>query len=333
MSASAVSFRADSVVLWGAPLVARFALAPVCLRALRISLAFGLGCSIPRSAVAATALPGAVLRVSSSKAAASCPNEQAVAAELIRRLPARRSSREGLDLNVRLDAEGRAFTASIDVGGRRQGERKLSAEGPSCAALRDVLVVSLLLLLDDDAESDPPVAPPQLAPPPVQLWLTAGVAATRGLPSGWSSAWYADVALRRPAWDITLGGLWAPSRELDFAPGAVTIHTLGARLGACYVTQRSEWRFGGCLHGVLASLRGQGQAFTSNTTAHRLWYLVGLGPELRWAPSPRLSLGISAQLLLSPEEQTFAIRGIPGAAYHSDRWVEWLGADLSARIW
>jgi hypothetical protein len=286
-----------------------------------------------RSSAAAT-LPGAELTLSRSSAAASCPNEDVVAKELSRRLAPRRPSRQPLLLRVELDAQGTAFTARILVLGRRQGERSLSAEGPGCEPLRDVLVVSLLLLLDDDAESDAPEdAPLAPIPKPVAIWLTGGGAVTHGLPLGWSSAWYAELSLRLPTLEFALGGLWAPDRRVDFSPGSVTLQTLGARAHGCYVVRVNELGFGGCLFGVLASLHGRGDSFTSNVSASRPWFLIGAGPELRWSLLPRLSLGVSGQALVSPFRESFSIQNLPGNAYRTDRWLAWLGVDLSARLW
>jgi hypothetical protein len=258
-----------------------------------------------------------------------------LAKELTRRLAPRVPGRQPLLLHVDLDTQGTAFTAKILVLGRRQGERSLSAEGPGCEPLRDVLVVSLLLLLDDDAESDAPEDVP-LAPlraPAPTLWLTGGGAATHGLPSGWSSAWYGEVAVRLPAWDFALGGLWAPDRRVSFSPGSVSLQTLGARVHGCYVVGVQDLRLGGCLFGALATLRGHAEAFTSNFSARRAWLLFGAGPELRWAVLPKLSLGVSGQVLAAPLQQSFSIQNLPGNAYRTDRWLGWLGADLSIQLW
>ncbi|HEY1534275.1 MAG TPA: hypothetical protein VGF76_09655 [Polyangiaceae bacterium] len=292
-------------------------------------------CALLTRPASAAALPGAELTLSRSAAAASCPSEDVIAKELARRLAPRAQARQPLLLHVDLDVQGTAFTAKILVLGRRQGERNLSAEGPGCEPLRDVLVVSLLLLLDDDAESDAPEDMP-LAPiraPVPTVWLTAGGAATHGLPRDWSSAWYVELALRLPSWDFALGGFWAPDRRVDFAPGSVTLQTLAARAHSCYVIGLQELRLGGCVFGALATLRGRAQEFSSNSSARRSWLLFGAGPELRWAVLSRLSLGLSGQVLAAPFQESFSIQNLPGSAYRSDRWLGWLGADLSVQIW
>jgi hypothetical protein len=297
-------------------------------------LVLSLCALLPRLA-AATALPGAEVTLSRSASAASCPSEDAIAKELTRRLAPRAQARQALLLHVDLDTQGTAFTAKILVLGRRQGERNLSAEGPGCEPLRDVLVVSLLLLLDDDAESDAPedapLAPIRAAAP--TLWLTGGGAATHGLPHGWSSAWYAELALRLPSWDFALGGLWAPDRRVSFAPGSVSLETLAVRGHGCYVVGLPDLRLGGCVLGALATLRGHAEEFSSNFSAARGWLLFGVGPELRWAALPKLSLGLSGQVLAAPFQQSFSIQNLPGSAFRTDRWLGWLGADLSIQLW
>lgn len=284
---------------------------------------------------AAVALPGAELTLSRSTAAATCVSEELIVKELRRRLAPRVQARQPLLLHVDLDAQGTAFTARIRVLGRRQGERNLSAEGPGCEPLRDVLVVSLLLLLDDDAESDAPEDVP-LAPisaPAPTWWLTAGGAATHGLPHDWSSAWYAELALRLLSWDFALGGFWAPDQRVSFSPGSVSVQTLAARAHGCYVIGLQDLRLGGCLVGAVATLRGHAEQFTSNSTAERGWLLFGAGPELRWALLPKLSIGLSGQVLAAPFQQSFSIHNLPGSAYRTDHWLGWLGADLSVQVW
>ena len=48
---------------------------------------------------------------------------------------------------------------------------------------------------------------------------------------------------------------------------------------------------------------------------------------------PKLSLGISGQLLASTHEQSFSIRGLPGMSYGTDAWAGWLGGDVSVQLW
>jgi len=304
--------------------VGRFSLwLPLCLGALE------------GRALAASSLPGADFTLARTPAAARCASEEAIAAQLQRRLTARAKPAEKLSVQVELDAQGTAFTAKIAVLGRRHGERTLRAEGPSCEPLRDALVVSLQLLLDDDAELDTaPSAPPALPKKTAAaLWLNVGGAVTHGVPLAWSSAWNAELSLRLAAWDVALGGLWAPERRLAYAPGAIAIQSWGGRARACYALAARDVRFGGCAVGMLSRLHGQGRGFVDDVSAHRPWLLVGLGPELRWAMAPALSLGLSAQFLVSPFDESFSVEQRPGPAYRTDRVSGWLGLDLGIRVW
>jgi hypothetical protein len=300
------------------------------------ALALGLAVFGSRLAHAAP-VPGAELTLSRAPAAASCPDEAQIARELRANASARAESSEPLALHVELDASGSAFTAQVRVSGRKQGERSLRAEGPTCDALHDVLLVSLSLLLDDDSDSAPPEPRSRATWAPVVApltgWLSAGGAGTRGLPSAWSSAWYAGLALRFQRWDVALAALWAPERSVAFAPGEIAVQTLAARTQGCYALSGRELRVSGCAAGILATLRGQAEHFTVNGSERRTWLLLGLGPELRWFPTRALSLGISGQLLVSAGRPSFSIRGLPGAAYRTDPLVEWLGADAAVRIW
>jgi hypothetical protein len=311
---------------------------PHSLRPGALGLAIALALLSPRLA-RARAVPGAELSVSRSRAASSCPSETELASELEGRASARAESSEPLFLRVALDARGSAFEADVQVSGRKQGERALRAEGPTCEALHDVLLVSLLLLLDDDSDGAAPDSSPKplLAAAPRSAypsgWLTVGGAGTHGLPSAWSSAWHAELTLRSARWDVSLGGLWAPERQVDFAPGQITLQTVAARAQGCYALGGRELRLNGCAVGLLGSLRGQARDFSDDGSARRTWLLLGLGPELRWFPSGALNLGISGQLLASAGRQTFSVSGLQGPAYRTDELLGWLGADLSVRIW
>jgi hypothetical protein len=299
---------------------------------------FAFGFAVLRAQpVHAAAVPGAELTLSRTPAAASCPSEAAIAGELRNRANARAESSEPLFLDVKLDARGSAFTAEVRVTGRKQGERSLRAEGPTCDALHDVLVVSLSLLLDDDSETSPE-SPRQVARPPIAAapptgWLAAGGAGTHGLPSAWSSAWFAELGVRFPRWDVSLGGVWAPERSVSFGPGEIVVQTLAARAHGCYALSGRELRLSGCAVGLLATLRGQAERFTNNDSQRRTWLLLGVGPELRWFPARALSVGISGQLLASLGRQSFSIAGLPGKAYRTDAVVGWVGADVGVRIW
>src|SRR5882724_1632802 len=272
---------------------------------LRLLLCLG---ALEGRALATSALPGADLTLSRTPAAARCASEQAIAAQLQRRLSSRTAGLDPLSVQVELDAQGTAFTAKIVVLGRRQGERTLRAEGPSCEPLREALVVSLQLLLDDDAELDTgPTTKSTPSQKQAALWVNVGGAVTHGLPLAWSGAADAELSLRLPAWDMALGGFWAPERRQTYAPGSVAIAAWGGRARACYAFTARDVRVGGCAVGLLSRLHGQGRGFADDLSASRLWLLVGLGPELRWAMSPAFGLGVSAQFLVSPFEQSFSV--------------------------
>jgi hypothetical protein len=287
----------------------------------------------------AASVPGAGLTLSRTPAAAGCPNEATVAAELRERASARAESSEPLFLDVALDAHGSAFTAEIRVTGRKRGERSLRAEGPTCDALHDVLLVSLSLLLDDDDQAAAPDLLREARPAPTAAaempsgWLTAGAAATRALPIGWSGAAYAELAVRFASWDVRLGGVWAPERRVRFAPGDIAVQTWAARAQSCYAFSGRELRLAGCAAALLSTLRGEGEHFSDNGSQRRAWLLLGFGPELRWFPTRALSIGMSGQLSTSAGRQTFVVAGVPGSAYRTEQWVGWLGADIGVRIW
>jgi hypothetical protein len=113
-----------------------------------------IGMALYLSTRAATAnaaeLPGAHLSVARSAGAETCPDADVLALELSPRLARESAPMLPLDLSVDVARDGDAFVAAIHVQGRKHGERLLRAEGPSCDALHDALVVTLLVVLDEE---------------------------------------------------------------------------------------------------------------------------------------------------------------------------------------
>ena len=156
---------------------------------------------------------------------------------------------------MHIDAIDGAYVAEIRVSGRKQGERTLRTEGPSCQGLRDALIVSLLLLLDDDPDAPeaaapprapppaPPLAPTELRPPlarprdprAASLWLELGAAGTHGLPDELSAAFEAGVSFRARRWEVGALGFWALPRQVTFEPGMLGLGLFGASVSGCVV--------------------------------------------------------------------------------------------------
>src|SRR5262245_39051727 len=204
---------------------------------------------------AAADLPGARLEVSRSDGAKTCPDADQLAAELSGRLgPRTPSDPEPILFSVDFDGNAETYVARVRVDGRKHGERTLQAAGPTCDPLRDALVVTLLVLLDEEhaaahddtpataatgaassappsstlttAPAKPPAGPQGTVPDqpvttrerrssPATLWVALGGGVTHGLPEGWSGALLFDLSVRFRAFEVSAGGVWAPSRRIS----------------------------------------------------------------------------------------------------------------------
>jgi hypothetical protein len=292
--------------------------------------------------------------------------EAALAEELASRMTAKGTEPPlVLDVAIRRDAD--AFEAMIRVGGRKQGVRSLRAAGPACDALHDALVVTLLLLLDEDPSRPPapqasePARPPEpppageappagpmvpAAPPPASsaqasrarerptLWVSLGVAATHGLPLGWSVAATGDVFARVSRWELGLGAFWAPAKSFERDPGTVEVSVFGGRLRGCYTLATwSSARWAGCAVGVVGALHGQSKSFTTTGSKTRPWISGGLGTDVELLLSPRFRLGIVGAAAASAQTESFSIRDELGEVYRTDRVIGWVAAEIRWHIW
>ena len=295
---------------------------------------------------AATELPGVHLDLQRSAGAESCPTADELVAEL-RERNAESASREPLYVSIQIDPRDEDFVATMQVSGRRRGIRSLLGAGPGCEALREALMVSLLVLLDEepnrsnDDASEPKILPVSTATERAvefagSVWFSAGGAATHGMPVRFSGMLFTDLTLRFPLWELSAGGFYAPSREIDFDPGRVIVSASGARARACINLPVAEAvHLSGCGLAVLASLAGQSSNFSRTDSERRPWWLVGAGPELRWFASKRFAFGLSGAVLVTGHRESFSITGLEarGPAYETDRVIGWLAIDTGVRIW
>jgi len=302
----------------------------------------------------AAELPGGTLTLTTTPAAASCPTEDELAAELRQRSTVTPAPAP-IQLAVHIDAVDGAYIAQIRVAGRKQGERTLRTEGPSCQGLRDALVVSLLLLLDDDPDAEipaptrPPPAPPappapaSSHPPAVaqprdpsaaSVWLELGAAGTHGLPYGISASFEAGFSFRARRWEVGALGFWAVPREVAFAPGSLDIGLWGVGLSGCVVPVKlpQPFRLSACGLAAAAELSVEPRGFTRRSPRKRPLFLAGVAIEPRYALGSRVSVGVSLSLSAPLLRQRFSVQGL-GQGYSTDRVVGKAGLELGFRFW
>lgn len=97
------------------------------------------------------ALKGPVVAVHETAEARGCPGVEELNRELAREVPeAFDATRAVIEIRVSLERSGDAWSAELDVSGRRRGVRRLEARGPDCAELARLLVASLAVVVDDE---------------------------------------------------------------------------------------------------------------------------------------------------------------------------------------
>jgi hypothetical protein len=309
----------------------------------------------------AAELGSGTLTLTATPAASGCPTEDELAAELSRRTKAP-PGQVPIQLRVHIDALDGAYVAQIHVAGRKQGERTLRTEGPSCQGLRDALLVSLSLLLDEDPDTSSPAAPPadvprspdlprssdlpapaadlprvtpQLRDPSTaSLWLELGAAGTHGLPYGVSAAFEAGVSFRSRRWEVGALGFWALPREVAFPPGSLEVGLWGVALSGCVVPVEvaRAFRLSACGIAAASELAVQPRGFTRAWSRKRPLFLAGLGLEPRYAFTSRISVGVSLSVLAPLLREQFSVQGL-GQGYATDRVVGKAGGELGFRFW
>jgi hypothetical protein len=240
-------------------------------------------------------------------------------------------------IEVEIRRTGGDFVSTVRASGGKQGVRTLSADGPTCDALSEALLVSLLVLLDRDPER-PELAQPQPQPASgtkPSVWLGGGGAVTQNLPDALSGALFGEVGVRYGPHGLWLGGIFTPESDIRFHQGFVAVTASGGQLRACTLLwDGGPFRTDACALGLLTALRGQARDYTGrNDSEIRPWWLVGAGAELGFLPAPWLVAGLSARLLIAPKRETFSIEGLPGRAFETKTAVGWLGLSLSVKIW
>ena len=298
--------------------------------------------SLPFTAQAAV-LPGANLHVAADSSAADCPDDVTLAEKLRPRV--RTNPAVGpLDIYIRIGAADLDYIATLEIRGRKEGVRTLRAKGPTCTNLEEALLISLLLILDAEPiqEQPPPYsssgrmsAPlvPPTHPKRPSFSLSLGVAATHGLPSGWSAAAYLALLTKLESWTMSLGALRGLDQRIESSPGYVELGVSGVFSSLCRVTFRlGDVDISGCVFASIAALSAAGANFSENESQTRPLVLLGLGPELGWNVASSFTIVLSGDILWSPHREVFVVRNI-GPIYETDRAIAWVGIDLRMRIW
>lgn len=284
--------------------------------------------------------------------APDCPDGARLAADVARQVgrPVFEPSGSGSlpTVDVAIVRDGPGYQAMVVVEGRA---RRLADPGPSCAGLSEALAITIAILIDRaampvlPAPLPPPEPPPPMPPRPVAI-PPSGPRASLALESAFTygllgaSARPAFTALLEirvagPVW-LAPGFLWAPSRSIDFPPGAVGVSLAAGTLRACAALlggARNGPSLSACFEPSFGALHGEGAGYASDDAASRLWATLGLGLVGRGPLFGPVGWFAHAAgfALVGPREQ-FDVRGVPGIAYDPSPAGLSVGAGLRLTI-
>lgn len=251
-------------------------------------------------------------------------------------------------IDVEILRDGAGYQAIVAVDGRT---RRLADPGPSCAGLSEALAITIAILIDRAAmpalptllpprEPPPPMPPRPVAIPPSEPRASVALegAFTYGLLGASARPAFTallEIRVAGPVW-LAPGFLWAPSRSIDFPPGAVGVSLAAGTLRACAALLGGAGKgpsLSACFEPSLGALHGSGAGYASDDAASRLWATLGLGLVGRGPLFGPVGWFAHAAgfALVGPREQ-FDVRGVPGIAYDPSPAGLSVGAGLRLTI-
>ena len=241
-------------------------------------------------------------------------------------------------IGVAFDRTGKSYAATVRIGGASGGTRKLSNQGPGCAALANAVGVLLVVVLDVDAPTiaDAPAAPPVQPRSPGETTADLGVAGgvAEGLIGGWSPTVGLGGTLAYRQWAARLGGVWMPSKSTDFGPGRVEVGLAIARLALCVSRRdhRSQVALGLCVQQQVGWMRGRGVDYDDSRATNQLWLAAGAAVVTGGPLGRSLGWEIEVGAVRPFREQRFVV-GDLGTAYRSEPAAFMTTFAITTPIW
>lgn len=302
--------------------------------------------------VEAKPVRGGELRVRRSDAAVDCPDEEALSASLAAMEGAAPvESGSPISVEVELDRDGAGYVARIRASGMKSGERELRDSGDDCTPLAYATGVALAILFDsssEQAEARPLRATPLPAPraarsantelrePPLrkettvpaaslrQHWPTASLAVQVGLGAGvlgYGITGQLAVSLRLRAsrrWELSVGALWAPGRELPHGSGVGSVQLLAGRAElAATLAEAQPGRLAVSAGVGAGALKGAGLGYDHDYEATVFWLAPAVGAVGSWRLASGGAFSLSTTLLVPHRAHRFRVANVPGAAFES----------------
>jgi len=309
----------------------------------RSALAVFFCCAATGHAIAQPELP---LDVQRGPGAEDCPDAAQLAARIhaIRGDAAAPTDRA---YRVRFTRHRARFSAIIRPSSGR-GARQLHAGAKTCTPLAKATAVTLALLLDSHAEldteeatEDKPTAPPPTDSPlpraaaPVQrnaaasslrdVTLSVGGAAALGVLRPLAPMLLGDVGLRVNRLRTSVGALWIPPHESDFAPGTVRASLASGTVRGCFAVWQSALELNACSGAFIGRVSAAGTGYTRNVAHSKPSLAIPIELTLSRLSGP-VGWELGAAALVPLRRYDYAVAGL-GEQYRAPP----LGALLSLR--
>ena len=287
------------------------------------------------AALPAPAAPlGAELSVVRAPEAGDCPSsgELQAAIERIVQRPVVSASGERLVADVRFQRGESGFAALVRLEGAKQGERRLTDTGGSCAPLAQAVAVTLALLVDLGPE--PPAPSPVRSPKPGShgdLWICSG--GGLGLSAAPALALGGGAAVSWARWSLRGSGGTVLPREAELAPGSVRVGLARGELVLCRaLTGGPRAQLDACAGGSAGWLSGHGQGYPVSMNAGLVWAAAEAAVRIGGVLGGHWVWGVEGQLLAPFRRYTFSVENA-GVAYRSSPVAGLLQLQLGARLW
>ena len=309
------------------------------------ALVLGVGISLCATSApaAATSAPTISFDLSRGPGAEACPDRDALAAQVERRLTQSRASPTvpvADRVSIAIVRAGDAYVATLSTlarSGLGGGTRRLVDDSRDCAGLAEALSLTLAMIADGRplfATKAPEVSAPPPTPTRRPWELGAGVLGSSllGAPTvGYSvdALWHAQ-----PRLGAGVMAMWMPGRTIAKASGFTKVSTEIGLARLCWGVLPFGGRFFPSLCGQFGAgvLRGSSQGYADAKSASRLWLGAGGSVNAGFRLSEIWSVTAQTGVLHTLRNEQFTIGGL-GSVYESTG-LGWLASlDLHLRIW
>jgi hypothetical protein len=269
--------------------------------------------------------------------AADCPSAgelQAAIERIVQRpVVAAHGERLVADVQFLRGKDGnQGFEALVRLAGAKQGERRLTDTGGSCAPLAQAVAVTLALLVDLGPEPRPMPSVSPLDPRSRgEIWLFGG--GGLGLTAGPTAAGGGGAAVAWARWSLRASGGAVLPREAELSPGSVRVGLARGELLLCRALASGlRARLDACAGGTIGWLSGRGQGYPVSMNAGFWWVAAEAAIRLGGVVGGRFLWGLQAGLAVPSARHTFSVENA-GVAYRSSPVAGLLELQVGARLW